>query len=212
LVVVRARPRSPNLQLRWPTARRLGQRLATASALARTTLGEPSPGFAYPQAWLDQMNAWSRHNVAFGTRPGVLWNGTPAGTLVEVDLDTHRTVQHEVLAGSRVTAIDTTATRRIVVAGRERDLLLLSVPDGSPTPSVADGAGRHNTASAFIQATSDLPDDDDIEAQLTLTRRQPNLGARRLGDGDQRDLNGPELASDPGSRERHPPAYTLTAA
>lgn len=41
------------------------------------TLGEPSPGYPYPQQRLDSMHAWSRHNVAFGSAPGVLWIGTP---------------------------------------------------------------------------------------------------------------------------------------
>src|ERR1039458_1106457 len=54
------------------------------------TLGEPNPGYPYPRQWLEQMRAWSRHNIAFGLQPGVLWVGTPAGTLVEVDLDNQR--------------------------------------------------------------------------------------------------------------------------
>jgi hypothetical protein len=44
-----------------------------------TTLGEPSPGYPYPAEWLAQMRAWSRHNLAFGAEPGVLWVGTPTG-------------------------------------------------------------------------------------------------------------------------------------
>lgn len=55
-----------------------------------TTLGEPSPGYPHPQEWLDQMRAWSRHNIAFAAQPGLLWAGTPAGPLVEVDLDSAR--------------------------------------------------------------------------------------------------------------------------
>src|SRR5690606_6300942 len=51
-----------------------------------TTLGPPTPGYPYPDEWLEQMRAWSRHNIAFGARPGVVWVGTPAGILVEVDV------------------------------------------------------------------------------------------------------------------------------
>ena len=50
-----------------------------------TTLGEPNPGYPYAQKWLDQMRAWSRHNIAFGALPGVLWVATPTGTLVKVE-------------------------------------------------------------------------------------------------------------------------------
>lgn len=53
-----------------------------------TTLGDPSPGYPYPQEWLDQMKTWSPHNIAFGPQPGVLWIATPTGVLVEVDVET----------------------------------------------------------------------------------------------------------------------------
>jgi hypothetical protein len=61
-----------------------------------TTLGEPSPGYPYPAEWLAQMRAWSRHNLAFGAAPGVLWVGTPTGTLVEIDLDGQRAAELDV--------------------------------------------------------------------------------------------------------------------
>lgn len=90
------------------------------------TLGEPSPGYPYPQEWLDEMNAWSRHNVAFGPSPRVLWVGTPEGVLVELDVDGAGVTEHEVLPGVAVTALAATATGELVVAGDD-ELLLLSV-------------------------------------------------------------------------------------
>ena len=51
------------------------------------TLGEPNPGYPYPQEWLDGMHAWSRHNAVFGPLPGVLWIGTPEGAVVELGVE-----------------------------------------------------------------------------------------------------------------------------
>jgi hypothetical protein len=96
-----------------------------------TTLGEPNPGYPYPQEWLEQMRAWSPYNIAFGVQPGVLWIGTPTGTLVEVDLDSQHVVEHDVLAGSPVAGLGLTATGELVVASGGGDLVLLSVPAGS---------------------------------------------------------------------------------
>lgn len=59
------------------------------------TLGGPCPGYPYPQEWLESMNAWSRHNVAFGPSPGVLWIGTPEGALIELETDGRQVTEHE---------------------------------------------------------------------------------------------------------------------
>jgi hypothetical protein len=77
------------------------------------------------------MRAWSRHNIVFGAQPGVLWVGTPAGTLVEVSLDNQHVAMHDVLAGFRVTGLGAMATGELIAASGERDLALLSVPTGS---------------------------------------------------------------------------------
>ncbi|MFF2951499.1 hypothetical protein ACFVVU_09180 [Kitasatospora sp. NPDC057965] len=140
-----------------------------------TTLGEPCPGYPYPQEWLVQMEAWSRHNIAFGPQPGVLWIATPAGTLVEMDLDTRQAAEHDVLSGSRLSALAVTATGELLVAGSEGELVLLSVPTGS----TLGGSTQARTISrdvsraaaiAFLEATSEIPDDgDDLEAHLVLT-------------------------------------------
>ncbi|MFF2748382.1 hypothetical protein ACFVVA_22940 [Kitasatospora sp. NPDC058048] len=140
-----------------------------------TTLGDPSPGYPYPQKWLDQMEAWSRHNIAFGPQPGVLWIATPAGTLVEVDLETRQAVEHDVLSGPRLSALAVTATGELLVAGSEGELVLLSVLTGS----TLSGSTQTRTTSrdvsraaaiAFLEATAEIPDDgDDLETHLVLT-------------------------------------------
>jgi hypothetical protein len=93
------------------------------------------------------MDAWSRHNVVFG--PGVLWLGTPEGAVVEVTIDGTRVREHEVLPGSAVTALSATATGELVVAGRDGELLLLSV--GGPGRVEASPAA----VSEFLAGTAE---------------------------------------------------------
>ncbi|MCT9011296.1 hypothetical protein [Streptomyces rhizosphaerihabitans] len=136
------------------------------------TLGKPSPGYPCPQEWLDQMYAWSRHNLAFGARPGVLWVGTPTGALVEVDIETPRAVEHDVLAGSSVSALAATATGELVLASGG-ELMLVSVrSDPGATHSTDDSDASTAAASAvseFLDATSEVPDGGDLEEHLVLT-------------------------------------------
>ena len=134
-----------------------------------TTLGEPNPGYPYPQEWLEQMFAWSRHNIAFGAQPGVLWIGTPAGALVEVDLDNQHAVQHDVLAGSPVTALGATATGELVAASGANDLALLSVLADSTKAHAPDSDALPGMVTAFLDSTSEVPDDGDLETHLVIS-------------------------------------------
>lgn len=139
------------------------------SRVLAITLGEPSPGYPYPQRWLEQYRAWSRHNIAFGAQPGVLWVGTPAGTLAEIDLDNQHVVEHDVLAGSPVTGLGATATGELAVAGGGGDLVLVSVHAASPMIRAPDGDTVRATVTAFLDATPEVPDGGDPEAHLILT-------------------------------------------
>ncbi|WP_409235666.1 hypothetical protein [Streptomyces sp. PA5.6] len=135
-----------------------------------TRLGEPSPGYPYPQEWLDQMRSWSRHNIVFGKQPGLLWVATPAGTLVEVDLESRLAVEHEALTGSRSSALGVTATGELLVAGSGGELVLLSVRSASPRTRTASTDASRAAAVAFLQSTEDVPDDGaDLETHLVLT-------------------------------------------
>jgi hypothetical protein len=134
-----------------------------------TTLGEPNPGYPYPHEWLEQMFTWSRHNIAFGVEPGVLWVGTPTGTLVEIDLDDQRGVEHDVLAGSPVTGLGATATGELVAASGEGDLVLLSVLASSTKVRAADSDALRATVAAFLDGTSEVPDGGDLETHLVVT-------------------------------------------
>jgi hypothetical protein len=149
------------------------------SRVLATTLGEPSPGYPYPQEWLEQMRAWSKHNIAFGPQPGVLWVGTPAGTLVEIDLDNQQAVAHDVLAGSKVTALCATAAGDLLAATGEGDLVLASVLTQSAQGHAADAHAPQTLAAAFLGATSEVPDDGDLESHLVVTN-----GTRTWEPGD----------------------------
>ena len=138
--------------------------LPSLDRVLATTLGDPSPGYPYPQEWLDQMHAWSRHNLAFAGAPGTLWIGTPAGTLVEAGLDDQHAATHEVLTG-RVTALAATATGELVVAGEAGELLLVSVH----ADPVEAGSTAEAVATAFLDSTVDLPDGADLWESLVMT-------------------------------------------
>ncbi|GIH03916.1 hypothetical protein Rhe02_19830 [Rhizocola hellebori] len=137
------------------------------------TLGEPRPSFLRQQGWWERMRIWSRHNIAFGVRPAVLWIGTPAGTLVEVDPKSQRTVEHPVLAGSPVTGVGVTATGDLVVASGGGDLVLLSVADDAADATAADSDTLQAMVTAFLDATSEVPDYGDLATQLVLTDIEP---------------------------------------
>ncbi|MEV6507206.1 hypothetical protein AB0M61_13890 [Streptomyces sp. NPDC051642] len=137
-----------------------------------TTLGEPSPGYPYPQEWLDGMRAWSRQNIAFGARPGVLWVGTPTGTLIEVDLETETAAVHDVPAGSPVSGLGSMAAGELVVAGTGGDLVLLSVRSDSPKIRGPHSDTARAAVTAFLDATSEVPEvpeGDDLENHLVVT-------------------------------------------
>jgi hypothetical protein len=140
------------------------------SQVLYTTLGEPSPpGYPPPLEWREQMRAWSKHNIAFGVQPGVLWVGTPAGGLVEVDLDNQHAVEHDVLTGSRVTALCATAAGDLIAATGEGDLALISVAADSAEPRAADGRSAQALVAAFFDASSEVPDDVVLNKYLIVT-------------------------------------------
>ncbi|MEV4130554.1 hypothetical protein AB0J72_00085 [Dactylosporangium sp. NPDC049742] len=125
------------------------------------TLGEPSPGYPYPQEWLDSMHAWSRHNLAFGPRPGVLWIGTPEGAVIELEIDGKQATEHETLPGSAVTALTATATGELIVAGQDGTLLVLSI--GRAGPAEASTAA----VTGFLAGTSEASAVDMDQLDLT---------------------------------------------
>jgi hypothetical protein len=115
---------------------------------------------------VDWFGAWPRHNIAFGARPGVLWAGTPAGALIETDLDSGQAATHYVLGGSPVTALSATAGGDLIVATGAGDLALVSVTVGHRTAPALDALQAR--AAAFLADTSVVPDDRDHYAHLVV--------------------------------------------
>ncbi|MFC7479854.1 hypothetical protein ACFQX7_07115 [Luedemannella flava] len=150
------------------TTRRWRCSTSSLERVLGTILGDPNPGYPYPDEWVEQMRAWSRHNTAFGAEPGVLWIGTPDGELLRLDVTDQEADQHDVLAGSPVTALAAMATGELVVASGGGELVLVSVPAGAAAPR--DAAALRALVTTFVDSTSDVPDDDeDLEEHLVVT-------------------------------------------
>ncbi|SEL78754.1 hypothetical protein [Streptacidiphilus jiangxiensis] len=119
-----------------------------------------------------QMESWSRQNLAFAARPGVLWIATPDGSLLAVDVETRETTEHNVPVDSRLTALAVTATGELLTATDGGLLFLLSVLD-DPAPTTADTPDSRELAEAavgaFLAGTSELPADADLDSDLVLT-------------------------------------------
>ena len=87
-----------------------------------------------------------------------------------MDLETRQAVEHDVLTGSRLSALTATATGELLVAGSGGELVLLSVPSGSTQNYTASRGTSRAVAVAFLETTAEVPDDgDDLEWHLVLT-------------------------------------------
>jgi hypothetical protein len=138
----------------------------TMRKVLHTTFGEPYPGYPYPPEWLEEQALWSRHNIAFAPRSQVLLVGTSRGGILEIDLDDPQPSEHDV-ASAPVSALAVMSTGHLVVADRSGQLEVMDVPGT---------AGRHtrptSTAVAgtrveeFLAATTELPDDADLDESL----------------------------------------------
>ncbi|SFQ21798.1 PD40 domain-containing protein [Amycolatopsis rubida] len=116
----------------------------------KTTFSVPEPDSIDDMNWVAEYRSWAWHNIAFGTRPGALWIGTPSGTVLELDVERGRTTEHKLLR-SAVTALAATSSGDLVVAG-DGELALVPVP-GPRT--VADPA----TVAEFLASTAEIPGD-----------------------------------------------------
>jgi hypothetical protein len=99
----------------------------------------------------------------------MLWIATPAGALVEVDIETQQAAEHDVLAGSPLGALAATAAGELLVAGGGGDLVLLSVITDSTQTHTPVRESSRAAARAFLEASSEVPDDGDLEMHLVLT-------------------------------------------
>ncbi|OIV35934.1 hypothetical protein BIV57_19045 [Mangrovactinospora gilvigrisea] len=118
----------------------------------RAVLGEPSPGYPYPQEWLDGMQAWSRQNLAY-TAEG-LWVGTPEGTLLQIDVASGEAVTHDLLDGARITALASTASGALAVATARGELATVEI-EGAGAPSAPPS---REPVDAFLAGTAEVAD------------------------------------------------------
>ncbi|MFF0391103.1 hypothetical protein ACFYS8_20805 [Kitasatospora sp. NPDC004615] len=113
----------------------------------RTSFQEPESG-----------GEWSRHNLAFGAAPGLLWIGTPNGTLLELDVEARSDVEHDLRLGAPLTALAATANGELLLALDSGELVLLSALHD---PAPATGSAAEDVAS-FLAATEEAPEDSDL--------------------------------------------------
>ncbi|MFE2545157.1 hypothetical protein [Actinacidiphila glaucinigra] len=117
-------------------------------------------------------------------RPGahLVEPGTPTGVLIEVDIEAEGAVEHDVLAGSPVSALAATSTGELVLASGGELVLVAVRSDPGETDSIGDSDASTAAASAvseFLDTTSDVPDDGGLEEHLVLTD-----GERTWNSGD----------------------------
>ncbi len=148
------------------------------------TLGEPSPGYPYPQDWLDKMRAWSRHNIAFGPSPGQIWIGTPEGAVVEIEIDGGQVTGYEVLPETAITVLTSAATGELVLAGRDGTLLVIATGRTSPTEAPT------GTVTEFLTGTSE-------SSTTEMDRLDLTDGTRTWQPGDLESVTDASEKNDP---------------
>ncbi|WP_051731556.1 hypothetical protein [Kitasatospora phosalacinea] len=129
---------------------------------------------------LPEDGGWSRHNLAFGPHPGVLWIGAPDGALIELDVEAREAVEHGDPAGAAVTALAATAAGELLVAREDGGLTLLTVPTQSGPPAPA--ATADEDAAAFLAGTGDVPADGDLEDHLDFSDGEHDWDRERLAE------------------------------
>lgn len=149
--------------------------LPTLRKVLHTTLTDPSPGYPYPPEWLEEQARWSHHNITF-VRSGALLVGTPKGSVIEIDLDGERAVEHGVSDGP-VSALAILSTGQLVAADRSGQLAVMSPPGDVPPDSGRTARAR---VEEFIAGTTELPDDADLETSIVLTDGQRTWDASDL--------------------------------
>ncbi|MFD8482889.1 hypothetical protein [Kitasatospora sp. NPDC059673] len=113
----------------------------------------------------DHSVEWPRDNLAWGARPGVLWIGTPTGSLLELDVEAQEATEHASPDGTPIAALAATASGDLLVARDDGELVLLSV---RPAP-VAPAVEPNDDVAAFLAGTEDAPLDGELEEHLTVT-------------------------------------------
>ena len=127
---------------------------------------DPRPADMSYEELVDWFGGMPRHNIAFGAQSGVLWARTPAGAIIQANLNCGRAAMHHVPGGSPVTALSAIAGGDLIVATGEGDLALVSATAGHRTAPALEASQAR--AAAFLAGTSAVPDDHDHYAHLVV--------------------------------------------
>ncbi|MFD8482883.1 hypothetical protein [Kitasatospora sp. NPDC059673] len=111
----------------------------------------------------DQSEPWPPDNLAWDARPGVLWIGTPTGSLLELDVEAQETTEHAFPADAPVSALAATASGDLLVARTNGELALLSVRPAAPVPEPTDDV------TVFLAETDEVPLEGELEEHLVYT-------------------------------------------
>ena len=95
--------------------------------------------------------------------------GSPTGRVLQIDLAGGPDVDHDVDGVDSISALTVTAAGEVLLGTGSGDLLLFRKFGQATTGTQVDlGPGRARVA-AFVAATTDLPDDADLDDDLELT-------------------------------------------
>ncbi|MFJ5926749.1 hypothetical protein ACIQF6_29545 [Kitasatospora sp. NPDC092948] len=111
----------------------------------------------------DRSVEWPRENLAWDARPGVLWIGTPTGSLLELDVESEEATEHASPDALPISALAATADGSLLVARDDGGLVLLSVRPAAPALE------PNNDVAVFLAGTEDAPLDGELEDHLALT-------------------------------------------
>jgi hypothetical protein len=152
----------------------------TMRKVLHTALGESYPGYPYPPEWLEEQARWSRHNIAFAPRSGVLLVGTSRGAIVKIDLDGGKVSEHDV-ASEPISAMAVMSTGQLVVADRSGQLAVMDAPEDAGRDIRPPGAAvARARVEEFLATTTELPDDADLDANLLRHDGQRTWGSDEL--------------------------------
>ncbi|MFG2697549.1 YncE family protein [Kitasatospora sp. NPDC048407] len=111
----------------------------------------------------DSSEEWPRGNLAWSARPGVLWIGTPTGSLLELDVEAREAAEHASPDDVPVAALAATANGDLLLARTDGELVLLSVRPASAA------AEPNDDVAVFLAGTEEAPLDGAVDEHLEVT-------------------------------------------
>jgi len=134
----------------------------------------------------DRHEPWAFHNLAWDTRPGLLWIGTPTGSLLEFDVEAEEATGHP-SDGVPVSALATTAAGDLLLARGNGEFILLSVRPAAPVPVSVPAAepAPNDDVAVFLSGTEDTPSGGELDDHLVLTDGTRSFTDEELATGTE---------------------------